>query len=270
MSEQTTEAPAPVQSAGPETAPAPAPTPATSEAPKADQQAASEGDRPAWLPSKFKDPEQLAKAYAELEKRLGQAPKQDAPKADPGVADRTAPTAEETLAVRTAGLDPEAIAEEFLSNGRVSDETYAKAEKIGLDRKFVDNYVQGQAALIQRQQAELYSEVGGPDEFQRVAAWARANLSPREIQAIDQATQNQSIDLAKIALRGLYARYQAAVGRDPNLVSGEAPGGNNGFRSQAEVTAAMRDPRYSRDPAYRADIEAKLRATGGVFQVRAG
>ena len=30
------------------------------------------------------------------------------------------------------------------------------------------------------------------------------------------------------------------------------------FRSQAEVVAAMQDPRYDRDPAYRQDVFAKL------------
>ena len=30
------------------------------------------------------------------------------------------------------------------------------------------------------------------------------------------------------------------------------------FRSQAEVVAAMNDPRYDRDPAYRQDVFAKL------------
>ena len=30
------------------------------------------------------------------------------------------------------------------------------------------------------------------------------------------------------------------------------------FRSQAELVAAMGDPRYETDPAYRADVVAKL------------
>ena len=30
------------------------------------------------------------------------------------------------------------------------------------------------------------------------------------------------------------------------------------FRSQAELVAAMDDPRYEKDPAYRQDVERKL------------
>jgi hypothetical protein len=258
MTEQNTEATA-VQPTGPEPAPTPAPTP-------------TEAARPDWLPEKFKSPEQLAQAYAELEKKLGQ-PKEapaEAPKETPKATEGTAPTPEEELAVRRAGLDPEAIEAEFLDSGKISEETYKKAEKIGLTRAFVDAFAQGRAAVAQRQLAELFTEVGGQEEFQRVSSWARANLQPSAISAIDRATQSGSLDEAKLVLRGLYARYQAAVGKNPNLVSGDAPGSGDGFRSAAEVREAMRDPRYSRDPAYRADVEAKVRASGSLFQVRTG
>ena len=33
---------------------------------------------------------------------------------------------------------------------------------------------------------------------------------------------------------------------------------DGGFRSQAELVAAMGDPRYDTDPAYRAEVVAKL------------
>ena len=36
-----------------------------------------QSDRPEWLPEKFKDPADMAKAYSELEKKLGQ-PKEEA------------------------------------------------------------------------------------------------------------------------------------------------------------------------------------------------
>ena len=34
-----------------------------------------QSDRPEWLPEKFKSAEDMAQAYSELEKKLGQAPK---------------------------------------------------------------------------------------------------------------------------------------------------------------------------------------------------
>ena len=43
------------------------------------------------------------------------------------------------------------------------------------------------------------------------------------------------------------------------MVQGKAPRqSNDQFRSQQEVVAAMGDPRYENDPAYRRDIMEKL------------
>ena len=36
-----------------------------------------ENERPPWLPEKFSSAEEMAKSYSELEKKLGQAPKED-------------------------------------------------------------------------------------------------------------------------------------------------------------------------------------------------
>ena len=41
-----------------------------------------ENDRPQWLPEKFKSAEDMAQAYSELEKKLGQAPKEDQAEAE--------------------------------------------------------------------------------------------------------------------------------------------------------------------------------------------
>ena len=50
-----------------------------------------------------------------------------------------------------------------------------------------------------------------------------------------------------------------AVGYDGRMLSGKAPQASGDvFRSQAEVVAAMSDPRYDRDPAYRQDLIEKL------------
>ena len=41
-----------------------------------------ENDRPQWLPEKFKSAEDMAQAYSELEKKLGQAPKEEQAEAE--------------------------------------------------------------------------------------------------------------------------------------------------------------------------------------------
>ena len=47
--------------------------------------------------------------------------------------------------------------------------------------------------------------------------------------------------------------------QEPNLVKGKASTSVDTFESWAQVTEAMKDPRYTKDPAYQAEIQSKLR-----------
>jgi DNA/RNA endonuclease YhcR with UshA esterase domain len=92
-------------------------------------------------------------------------------------------------------------------------------------------------------------------------SWASENLSEAEINAYNTTVNGKNIEATKLAIAGLNARYKNAEGIEPNLSKGERPSSSNasGYRSWAEVTAAMSDPRYSKDVAYQADVQAKLK-----------
>ena len=62
-----------------------------------------------------------------------------------------------------------------------------------------------------------------------------------------------------IAFQGLQSQYNEANGYEGRMLQGKpASSAGDVFRSQAELVAAMGDPRYDTDPAYRADVVAKL------------
>ena len=67
------------------------------------------------------------------------------------------------------------------------------------------------------------------------------------------------------AVKEIYADHQVAVGAggaQPLIQGGQPPGGGSGgYRSQAEVNAAMSNPKYNIDPAYTDEVNAKLQAT---------
>jgi hypothetical protein len=61
-----------------------------------------------------------------------------------------------------------------------------------------------------------------------------------------------------MAVQGLWARFNQG-GNQPMLqgdTGSSAPTG--AFQSRAQVTAAMSDPRYRKDPAYREEVYRKL------------
>lgn len=263
MSEQVQTA----QEAAPEAAslaPAPAqdaPSPAAQNTPNA------AAERPAWLPEKFKSPEDLARAYADLERKLGQRAAPAEPKAEGTPKPRVSAAEAEAVVgteaeskVRGAALDPDALDEEFASRGALSPETIAKAEAAGVSREFLSRYVEARAVLIERQAEELMAVAGGREQWGKIAEWARANLPERALATFNEAVSRGSMEMAKLAIEGIVARYTAANANVPKLIGGTAAG-PSGFRSAAEIKQAMADPRYATDPTYREEVQSRLRAS---------
>jgi hypothetical protein len=59
----------------------------------------------------------------------------------------------------------------------------------------------------------------------------------------------------------MFARYKAATGAGSTTLQGQASVTPTGFRSRGEVMAAINDPQYHTDAAFRADVERKLSIT---------
>lgn len=217
-------------------------------------------DRPQWLPEKFKSPEDMAKAYAELESKLGgqKAPDPNATPSDP-------PPENPQQALQDKGLDLNEFSQEFAAKGELTPESYEKLAKAGYSKDIVDNYIAGQQARAAQFESTIKSEVGGEEQYNSMVEWAKANLTPAEIAAYNAAVSSGNADQAKLAALGLSAKYGKAVGSEPSrMLGGQKAGSEDVFESTAQVTEAMRDPRYAKDPAFRAKVQAKL-ARSNVF-----
>ena len=218
------------------------------------------------LPEKFKSVEDLAKSYSELEKKLGeQTPKEET--VDPVSATKLkeeAPKQENSLeiaedAVENAGLNFDTLAQEYAEKGQLGDESYKALEQSGIPKAYVDQFIAGQKAIGEQQTNNVKTMVGGEDAYNEMASWASKNMSDGEKKAYNAAVNSADMDTVKLAVDGLRAKYQAANGTEPNLVQGKAtPVAEQGYSSWAEVTEAMADPRYAKDPAYQAAVKAKI------------
>ena len=209
---------------------------------------------PPKLAGKFASKEELEKAYIELEKKLGSKGKEpETPPVDPSTVDNK--QAEDI--VKSAGLDINQMQQWYAQNGQLSEDHYKALEKSGIPKETVDQYIAGQEALAERQRDTLIGKVGGQESFTAMAEWAKANMSPAEIDTYNKATASNDMTVVENAVLGLAYRYQSAVGKDPKLLGGKAPG-NSGFQSVAQLTAAMKDPRYEKDPAYRREVQNRL------------
>lgn len=224
-------------------------------------------ERPAHIPEKFWDAEKgvvrvedLAKSYAELEKGRTkpqeQQQQQEKPK-DEGLKIETQEQAQQTLAEK--GLDLNKYSSEYLETGKLSDESYKELTDRGIPKEMVDAYISGQAAQAAALETEIKSTVGGAEKFDEMSKWASTNLSKGELQAYNAAVDSGSPDQIKLAVSGIYAKFTAAVGSDPQLLGGSttAPTGDV-FADVTQMKAAMADPRYKTSEAYRQEVRAKL------------
>lgn len=192
--------------------------------------------RPEWLPEKFQNPVDLAKAYTELEKRLssGKGP------------------------LDQGSLD--AYSKEFNENGDLSPESIQKIASMGIPENLVRAYVDGQKALVDSNTRTMMSYAGGEESYTQIQNWAAENIPEDEIDAFNSTIESGNMANIKMAIQGLKARYEQANGRQTGrLIQGETTGPSGGaFRSIAEIVEAMKDPRYARDPAYRKDVESRV------------
>ena len=225
------------------------------ESPKGDD---FSSDRPEWLPEKFKSVEDMAKAYSELEGKLGS---QDKSTEKPAASTEatSADEAEAAKALANTGLSLTEFSQEFDAKGELSEASYAKLAAAGFDKALVDSYVSGQQAKAALHEASLKDSAGGSKAYEEMTNWAKATMTPAEIDAYNLSVSSSNIEAAKLAIAGLRARYESANGREPKLQMGSnAAVGRDVFESRAEMTTAMKDPRYAKDSAYRQKVIDKI------------
>lgn len=207
---------------------------------------------------KFETQADLEKAYTELEKKLGAAP-------------TTPPTVDQAKeAVKTAGLDMTTLNKEFAEKGELSAESLKALSDKGITKPMVDAYVAGLQSQATALRASLAEVAGGEQGLKNVYDWAQANMTPAEIESYNKTLALGNTDAAKLALYGIVSRFTQATGKEPSLVDGDVAPSRSGepaFESSAEVTAAMRDPRYQTDEAYRQKVARRLDKTN-VFSIR--
>ena len=219
-----------------------------------------EVERPEWLPEKFKSPEDMAQAYSELEKKMGQGTteEQTAETTEDNEGDVQDDESDDNENADYNAVVVDASKEFFENDGQLSEETYEKLAKAGLPKELVDSYAAGQQALLQSEEGEIKSVANG--QFDAMAEWANDNLQQEEIDAFDDIVTTGTKEQAKFAVKSLYDRYTQANGSSPRLVQGAVTGGSTmPFKSMQELARAQSDPRYkSGDKAYHEEIDRRL------------
>ena len=215
------------------------------------------------LAGKYKNAQELEKAYIELQGKLGELSTEET---ETACAEETP---EEPKLSTGAALITDAQKEYYDNGNKLSEETMAKFSEMSssdLLQAYIEinanNPAQAEpeaADITDAQITEIKQSAGGDKAYANVINWAKSNLDSSQTVAFDEVVNTGSVAAIKLAVAGLKAEYEKANGVEGRMVTGKAPT-NSGdiFRSQAELVAAMNDSRYDRDPAYRQDVIEKL------------
>lgn len=196
------------------------------------------------------------------DKATEQPPKVDDKVPQPGTTEAEKAAAD---VVAKSGLDVSAWQAEFTQTGDVSEqgrEQIAKSleAQFGQDaRNLVDSFIEGQKVRATNYKSEVVKIAGGEEQYGEMLKWASTSLNEAEKTAYNRAVDSFDLTSATLAVDGLKARFARERGQDPQLITGNnaITQNNQGFASTFEMTKAMGDPRYGKDPVYTKSVEQR-------------
>lgn len=253
-------------------------------------------DQQDLLAGKYKNAEELEKAYMELQQRFSKGDAEEE-SVEEEEYEETAEESDEPYeyerydedgdvnfesvkeaygdklaeVFQESGIDPWVMNDHFMENdGTLTNEMYDQLNEAGFSDTIIDAYLgglraqAGQADLVEApilsdsEISEIKNLAGGDQGYEQVTQWASENLSEADVEAFDEVINTGNKAAVRFAVKALVSQFEDAMGRDADLVTGKSTNKGAPYRSMAEVVRDMQDPRYERDEAYRMDIMQKL------------
>ena len=205
------------------------------------------------LAGKYTNAEELEKAYLELQTKLGGESQEP----------------EEQEVEQEEEVDTSSLFDQLWEQAGINEVTQELIDQLNaqtpeqLTQMYMD-YRQGvedsQPQTMTSEDVEgLQSLVGGKEGYSNLISWASENLAEADIDMYDRVMDQGDPLACFFAVQALSYRYKDAQPMDGQMLTGKPSVDKvDAFRSQAEMVAAMQDPRYDNDPAYRNDVYAKL------------
>ena len=219
---------------------------------------------------KYENAEELEQAYLELQRKLGSGDD------DESEVETLEDDDDQEEASEGVALIAEASEEYYSNDGELTPETMAKFGEMS-SQELVQAFIDIQKAnpdlvnqssdvdLTDAEMNSIYNSAGGEAQYNKLTSWASENLSEDKMDAFNSVVNNGEALAIQMAVAGLRSEYENQEGYEGRMLTGKAARSLDAFRSQAEVVAAMSDPRYDRDEAYRQDVYDKLERSNVAF-----
>ena len=181
---------------------------------------------------KFKDAEELEKAYIELQKKLGETNE------DEDLREQEETSEEEVESNPAVDLINEA-SQLYAEKGELTPEVMEQFTSMS-STDLVNAYIEMQGNLPKAESPDLTegevnqikNTAGGEDGYNQLMAWSGENLDQADIEAFDALVESGNARLIRLAVSGLRSEMEKAVGFDGEMVTGRAP-------NQPDLTASQ-------------------------------
>ena len=248
---------------------------------------------------KFNSTEDLAKSYAELQRKFTQN-QQQKPETETETQTETqteTPQQGESYsrdqavsiygeagveALASKGLKMEELMHSADNGGDISEHYDTLAETFNVPRSLVEGFVStygksGQAVestteLTAAEEEQIINEVGGAESYKQMGEWANKNMNEEMVKEFNKTMDAGNIDSIRWAIRSLQlemANPRSVV--EPKLIGGGEVPSETVFRSQQQVLDAMnkRNARgqkvYDIDEAYQQSVKEILARSPDLF-----
>lgn len=187
------------------------------------------GERPTWLPDKFKTVADLSKSYTELEKRVGTVP-------------------ESYDFTKSKFLDPDYVPFQDL-------QSFAKEKRV--PQEFIDKMLESVDKYMDEFSIDPNEEIkklgeNGRDRVVVLDNWAKANLSKDSYEALTRSLTNAESIKALDELRGKMMSGTPQVPSDNGTVATGAS------LDDIKMELANNLGKYKTDESYRKDLQKRL------------
>lgn len=165
--------------------------------------------------------------------------------------------------LKNKGIDFDAVATEYESNGGLTADTLQKLSDAGYPKSVIDAYVAGMEATSARFEQQVYDYAGGKQQYERMAQFVSAQ-GQGMVDTFNRVLASGDLMQIQIALQGFQAKMGQTYGTGNRSVLGRNANttGSFGYQNKAEMITAMSDQRYGRDPAYTREVQNKtMKAT---------
>lgn len=162
--------------------------------------------------------------------------------------------------LKARGIDFNAVADEYMNNGKLSDATQEALTNAGYPKEVIDTYIRSVQREADTFVSTVQGYVGNESEWNAFVGYVQSQ-GDATINLFNDAINTGNLGIIQATVNHIKTNMTAQYGTaNPTVMGGQDTSSpdTGGYASTYEMTQAMSDKRYGRDKAYTRIVEQKV------------